>query len=269
MSEKSDVGPSRARWRRRITILVMALLMIPLLGRATYLFAANWPDGWPHWSSSRWDSAALAPDPATEKGAVVQVYAARAYGWRGIFGVHSWIAVKAEGASHYDRYEVVGWQVRRGGDAIRARMTDRPDGYWAGNAPTLLREVRGAEAAAMIPKIEAAIESYPYRDRYLVWPGPNSNTFVAWIGRQVPEIGMSLPPTAIGKDFIVGGWPVHRMPSGTGVQLSLFGLLGVGVAAEEGIEVNLLGLVLGLDLWRPALKFPGIGRVGIAEEPAG
>jgi hypothetical protein len=31
----------------------------------------------------------------------------------------------------------------------------------------------------------------------------------------------------------------------------------------EGVEVNVLGLVAGIDLRRPALKVPGLGRLGI------
>ena len=30
----------------------------------------------------------------------------------------------------------------------------------------------------------------------------------------------------------------------------------------EGIEVNVLGLVTGIDIRRPALKLPGFGRIG-------
>jgi hypothetical protein len=37
---------------------------------------------------------------------------------------------------------------------------------------------------------------------------------------------------------------------------------GVLIGADEGIEVNLLGLALGIDVLRPALKLPGIGRIG-------
>jgi hypothetical protein len=34
------------------------------------------------------------------------------------------------------------------------------------------------------------------------------------------------------------------------------------LALEEGLEVNLLGLTFGLDINPPALKLPGIGRIG-------
>jgi hypothetical protein len=49
---------------------------------------------------------------------------------------------------------------------------------------------------------------------------------------------------------------------GTGYQLSMFGLLSVAMAREEGVEVNLLGLNFGIDFVKPALKLPFIGRVG-------
>ena len=53
-------------------------------------------------------------------------------------------------------------------------------------------------------------------------------------------------------------------PSGSGFQLSLYGLFGILLAACEGLEVNLLGLSLGVDPVRPALKLPALGRLGMA-----
>jgi len=123
--------------------------------------------------------------------------------------------------------------------------------------------MRGAEVDAIIEKIQAAVAAYPYRDSYRTWPGPNSNTFTAFVGREVPELRLKLPNTAIGKDFIVGGAPLAMAPSGTGMQLSLLGLLGVMGAWEEGVEVNVLGLAFGLDVKRPALKLPAVGRLGL------
>jgi hypothetical protein len=107
-----------------------------------------------------------------------------------------------------------------------------------------------------------AVESYPYAQTYVLWPGPNSNTFTAYVGRQVPELGLELPVTAIGKDFLTNGAFVERAPSGTGFQISIFGLAGLLVARQEGLEVNLLGLGFGIDPLGPALKLPIIGRIG-------
>ena len=214
-----------------------------------------------HWSRARWDATGMAPPPDTHPEAVVQVYAARTWGWKGAFAVHSWIIFKPDGATSYERYEVVGWGVGRGAPSVRRNL--RPaDGRWAGNDPDLLVDVRGAAAEALIPDIVAAIKRYPYATAYLTWPGPNSNTFVAWIGREVPALRLTLPSTAIGKDFL-GGQLAARTPSGTGLQVSLGGLLGIAVGVEEGLEVNLLGLVIGIDPKRLAIKLPGLGQLGM------
>jgi hypothetical protein len=45
--------------------------------------------------------------------------------------------------------------------------------------------------------------------------------------------------------------------------VSLYGLAGILLAAEEGLEVNVLGLNVGLDAAVPALKLPTIGRLGL------
>lgn len=215
----------------------------------------------PSWRQARRDSSEQAPDPATTPQAVIQVYAARAVGWRGVLGAHSWIAVKPRGAPGYTRYEVIGWGVDRGLPAVRVNRTG-PDNYWFGSRPDLLVDLRGDGVDTLIAKVEAAVAAYPYPTTYRTWPGPNSNTFTAHVGRAVPELRLELPPTAIGKDYLPGGAPAAVTPSGTGFQLSLLGLAGLLVGWEEGLEVNLLGLTFGLDLNRPALKLPGLGRLG-------
>jgi len=213
------------------------------------------------WRTASRDSVGIAPDAATTKEAIVHVYAARAFKWRGHFAVHTWIATKEENAPDYLVYEVVGWGVGNGGKAVRIRR-GLPDREWYGARPDLLAEMRGPEAAAAIEKIHTAVITYPYQDSYTTWPGPNSNTFVAHILRQVPEIRADLPPTAIGKDYLPGPGFAAVTPSGTGGQLSLFGLLGIAVGLEEGLEINVLGLNFGIDPGELALRLPGIGIIG-------
>jgi hypothetical protein len=209
-------------------------------------------------------SAGIAPSPRSNPEAVVQVYAARALNWRGIFGVHTWIATKPENASEYTIHHVIGWRMYRNLPIVIS-SPGIPDGRWFGSIPELICELRGEPAAAAIPKVLAAVQSYPYPKEYLLWPGPNSNTFMAYIGRQVPELRMDLPSTAIGKDYPIKGAFIDHTPSGTGYQMSIFGLLGLAVGREEGIELNLLGLNFGIDFFRPALKLPVVGRIGVAE----
>jgi hypothetical protein len=239
-------------------MLLLALLVLPHVWTAGLVYGGAFE----HWSQARWDSSGLAPDPATTPEPVVQVYAARAWGWKGVFAVHSWITTKRANAPTFERYEVVGWGVRRGAPAVRRNMREI-DGRWAGNEPRLLLDRRGPEVEALIDQIEAAIMSYPYPDEYRTWPGPNSNTFVAHIARTVPALGLELPPTAIGKDYLSNGSIVARTPSGTGVQVSLLGLLGLSLGRDEGLEVNLLGLTFGVDPLDVAIKLPGIGQFGL------
>jgi Protein of unknown function (DUF3750) len=209
-------------------------------------------------------SAGIAPTPETTPEAVVQVYFARALNWRGIFGVHTWIATKPENAPEYTIHQVIGWRAYRGLPVV-VSAPGIPDGRWFGNEPTLIGALSGSAAAEAIPKILEAVASYPYANEYQLWPGPNSNTFMAYIGRKVPELQMDLPATAIGKDYPINGSMLDRTPSGTGYQLSMLGLLGVSVGREEGFELNLLGLNFGIDFFRPALKLPFIGRLGVGE----
>jgi hypothetical protein len=213
------------------------------------------------WYTASRDSAGIVPPAAATPEAVVQVYAARAFDWRGAFAVHTWIAVKPQGAPSYVTYEVIGWRFWRDGNGL-TRREGPPDRHWFGAAPRILAELRGAEAAQAIPQIEAAVAAYPFASQYRTWPGPNSNTFTASVARQVPALRLDLPPTAVGKDYLGPTQVLAAAPSGSGYQVSLLGLAGVLAAREEGLEVNLLGMTFGIDPLDLALKVPGLGRLG-------
>ena len=246
-------------------LLGFLLLLVLLLSGPAFVIASGTASLGVDWTRADRRPVGLAPDPATTPEAVVQVYAARALSWRGAFGVHPWFAVKPAGARAYTVYEVIGWRVYRGLPAVSVSNRD-PDGRWFGSQPAVLAELRGAAAEEAIPKIAEAAQSYPYGAEYRLWPGPNSNTFAAWVGRAVPDLRLDLPATALGKDYL-GTSVVARAPSGTGWQVSLFGVAGLLVAAEEGVEVNLLGLTVGVDPRDYAIKLPGIGRLSLRGPP--
>jgi len=153
------------------------------------------------WRSASRLSAHIAPDPAVTREAVVQAYAARTWGWRGWFAVHTWIAVKPSDGASYTVYELIGWRQRQGLPLMRIEK-DLPDRYWYGERPRLLTEKRGARAEKLIPAIDKAARSYPWPSTYKAFPGPNSNTFTAWIATKVPDLGLVLPFTAIGSGFV-------------------------------------------------------------------
>jgi hypothetical protein len=251
----ADLTMFRSR-KIRLSVLVCAALML-----GSYL---DHSAGARDWRTASREPAGLAPDPQTTPEAVVQVYAARAVRWRGYFGVHTWIAAKRAHSDHFTVYEVIGYRLRRADTAVVVHQR-AADGYWYGNRPELLRDVRGPAVEGIIERIETAVSHYPYAGEYRIWPGPNSNTFTAFVMREVPELRVDLPPTAIGKDYL-GVKSVGVTPSGTGGQLSLFGVAGVLVGVEEGVELNVLGLTFGVDPRSLAIKLPLVGRLGLLSD---
>lgn len=244
-----------------VLFLTAVMAAFPL---ARIVFPAEAQD----WRTASRAPVGWAPDPADYEPAVVQVYSAAAVRWRGKFSDHTWIAFKPAGASFYTRYEVTGFYLRRNQNSIRLTETTTPDQRWFGASPKLLQDLRGAEAEAVIAKIPAAVESYPFPNTYVVWPGPNSNTFIAHIGRSIPELRLTMPGNTIGKDFT--GWQVIApAPSNTGLQISLGGALGILLAKNEGLEINVLGLVIGLNPLDLSLTLPSLGRVPGREDWTG
>ncbi|HMB14853.1 MAG TPA: DUF3750 domain-containing protein [Pelovirga sp.] len=174
---------------RRFIILSVLSLFILLNGCS---------DG--DWRTASRQPAGIAPDPANNREAVVQIYAARAWGWRGWFAVHTWIATKGMDEPHYTVYEVIGWRGNRGLPVLRVEA-DVPDRYWYGKKPRLLADYRGSEVDSLIAQIQAAAHNYPWPNEYRVFPGPNSNTFTGWVLDQVPALDVRLPFAAIGSGY--------------------------------------------------------------------
>ncbi|WP_433994429.1 DUF3750 domain-containing protein [Bradyrhizobium canariense] len=231
------------------------MLVVPISVSATKYFLG---DRSVDWQAADRSSAGLLPAPADHPAALVRIFAARTVRWRGIFAVHSWIVVKEANAPRYTRYDYTAW-----GEPIRVNGF-AADGRWFGDMPATIAAADGKTAEGMIPKIRAAVEGYEWRayGDYRAWPGPNSNTFVTAVLASVPELHAAMPPTAIGKDFPYDGDIFGPTPSGTGVRVTLGGYFGLTIGWVEGIEINLLGAVFGVDLRRPAIKLPGLGRIG-------
>ena len=232
------------------------LFLLPLALHGVWWMTQDHPATW---SRADWSSASLLEPASDTPQASVRVFSAPAGRWKGLFSHHAWIVVKEKGATRYTRFDVVGWgrPVRTNGWA--------PDARWYGNTPELVATVDGPEAEKLIPKIRAAVESYQHAQMgdYRVWPGPNSNTFVATVLAAIPEAGIVMPPNAIGRDFRAPFF-AGLSPTRTGVQISALGLFGLTIAWQEGIELNVLGLVTGLDIRRLAIKLPGWGLLSLS-----
>ncbi|MBL0712103.1 MAG: DUF3750 domain-containing protein [Desulfosarcina sp.] len=172
------------------------LLALALMG----LIFSNCSSG-KDWRTASRESAGIAPDPSVTNEAVLQVYGAAAWSWRGWFAIHTWIAVKRTGEASYTVYDVVGWRGYHGHPVMRV-FQDVPDRYWFGEKPRILKEHRGAGVDGLIDAVDKAAQAYPWKTTYKAFPGPNSNTFIAWIGKQVPNLGLDLPFSAIGSGYL-------------------------------------------------------------------
>jgi hypothetical protein len=246
--------------RPRLKLMIWTILtvfVLPIAVRAGFYMAGDGPRDW---RTANYASTGLLPPAAQDREPRVLVFAARNFSWRGIFASHTWIVVKAADAATYTRYDVSGFS----SNPIRVNAYP-PDGLWFSAKPRVIADLRGPAAAQAIPKIQSAVADYAYAGpgSYRLWPGPNSNTFIATLLRAAPELDAAMPPEAVGRDYRVDGWLAGLTASRTGVEVSLYGALGAKLGWVEGVEVNFLGLVAGLDIRHPAVKIPGFGRIGV------
>src|SRR5688572_8320119 len=143
------------RYLKLSALTLLVLLLGPLYQAAIGGEAGpNAPRGW---QFANRDSSGQSPLPSEYTGAVIQVFAARTYSWRGHLAVHTWVATKAKDADAYLVHQVIGFRERRG-LSVRVSQRDQPDRFWYGNQPELLVDIRGEEAERLLPEVLAAVE---------------------------------------------------------------------------------------------------------------
>jgi hypothetical protein len=237
---------------------VVLAIVLPIGIGAGLSYARGWPDSW---RTASWSSSGVLPvaDPAAP--ASLMILSTRTGRWKSIFAEHMSIVLKPKGADHYTRYDVVGW-----GNPVR-RDAYPADAFWYGNTPRIVYRLEGVEAARLIPVIELNIKRYPHQKRgsYVVWPGPNSNSFVSWVVRETQGLETELPAVAVGKDWLGTGLSLADAPSKTGHTVSAYGLIGATIAWEEGIELHLLGSTIGIDANDLAIKLPALGKLSVSD----
>lgn len=134
---------------------------------------------------------------------------------------------------------------------IDGRIRERIVGAWTGDAARRIIDVLTRPTA------------YPFVETYRIWPGPNSNTYAAWVLAAAGE-GVDLPARMVGKDWLGHlGSGLAVAHARTGLRGELLGL-GATVGLLEGVELHLLGATFGVDVVPPALKTP-FGRLGFPE----
>lgn len=239
-----------------IGLFVALTILLPISVGAALGYARGWPE---NWKVASWASSGLLPEASAVPPATVMILASRTGRWKSIFAEHMSIVVKPEGAPTWTRYDVVGW-----GNPVR-KNAYAADALWYGNAPRVVYKLEGEQAAKLIPAIQNSVRHYPFQKKgtYKVWPGPNSNTFVAWVVRTTPGFDAELPPVAVGKDWLGSGFSTAVAPSKSGWTFSAGGFVGGTLAWEEGIEFHLLGSTIGFDVNDLAIKLPALGKLGL------
>ena len=251
------MGRRLLKFFRLAVWFALVAVILPVSAGAVRAYFHGWADSW---RTANWASSGLLPAAQSTPEAHVIVLASRTGNWKSIFAEHMSIVVKPA-AGEWARYDVVGW-----GDPVR-RNAFAADAFWYGNQPYIVCDIEGAEAAALIPRIEESIARYPFSGpgAYRVWPGPNSNSFVAWVVRNTQGFAVELPPAAVGKDFISPSAGIAEAASRTGFVVSLWGAFGVTLALREGLEINLFGGVIGVDPEDLAIKLPSLGKLSLLD----
>jgi len=245
--------------RRAFKVLVwfvVLTMVVPSALGAAIGYARGWPASW---RQASWASSGTLPDAATTNTAKVMVLSSRTGRWKGIFAEHMSIVMKLAGDTSWTRYDVVGWGMPVRENAYPA------DAFWYGNSPRVIHELEGEAAERLIPAIRASIRKYPYSasGSYLIWPGPNSNTFVSWVVRHTDGFAAELSPVAVGKDYLGPGLQFARAPSETGYTVSLNGYVGATLAYAEGFELHIAGGTIGIDPDDLSIKLPAFGKLSV------
>ena len=246
---------------RRFLVGLTVLFLLPLAAHAVIHSLREQPA---NWRTANWESVGMLPDASADRDARFLVFTGRTGRWKGIFSVHSWVVFKPAGATAWSRYDVVGW-----GNPVRMNGW-APDGRWYGDVPRVLVDLKGAAAEALIPKVRSAIKDYRYRNHgdYRMWPGPNSNTFIAAVLRAVPELA-----TDAAAERRRQGFPrrllcrLDRQPHRRRA-VDVRRARHQGSAGSKASSSTCSGWSPASTCGIPPLKLPGFGRIGIDDGTA-
>jgi len=128
------------------------------------------------------------------------------------FAVHLWIVTSAKGK--IDRWEV--WQKKNSNKTswgyLHKNLVEPSIGiekYLHKNLPRNNSKIVGYQegnenslAQRIIKFLNKNAKNYPFKDKYKLYPGPNSNTFPKWIMKNFPGTKWKLPWNAFGKNYL-------------------------------------------------------------------
>ncbi|MEQ8763868.1 MAG: DUF3750 domain-containing protein [Planctomycetota bacterium] len=164
--------------------------------------------------------------------------------------------------------------LREDGHWYRVAVDDADSGAWIypitteealaedyeGRPYTILQRIDGPRAGVVIADLHREVARYAQTYHYGAWPGPNSNTFIEEMGRRVPGLRFDQHHDAFCKDYVAGIY-IGSSATGTGFSLET-PVLGIQVGPVDGLELHLMSLTLGIQIWPPRLELPFLPRIG-------
>ncbi|TNF69768.1 MAG: DUF3750 domain-containing protein [Gammaproteobacteria bacterium] len=188
----------------------------------------------------------------TENEAVIVLFSAKSFNWRGAFSTHCWLATKLALDNDYTIYQVIGWNQYKNKPIVDI-STGNPDKLWYNALPKIEAITIGNHNKSLIEKLKNIVNDYPYANTYHAWPGPNSNTFINYLIKELPQLNFTTPYNALGRDYYLKLKLNH---------LSILGLIGYRISFKS-FYLTLLGLTLGISFKPLGFIIPGIGLVAI------
>lgn len=200
---------------------------------------------------------------AAETGPLVLVKEARipdSEPWYARFATHAWIDVRSTEGGAWTRIEIL---TPDSGVLIETIAPEDAlhDSRWLDRPVRVRGVLRGEPAERAAAALLEHAESYP-DDHYRPIPGPNSNTFVAALIDDTSGLSTTMHHNAVGKDHLTP-LAFARTPSKTGGRLDT-PFLGAALGLQEGVELHLAGLTLGVGLWPPRIELPFLPEIGPA-----
>ena len=184
------------------------------------------------------------------------------------FAVHLYL-VGSDGSSDWERWEV--WQRKDRMRQVCFRLPGKeqiafghvhlnlkqPLEGVGGGSSFAVHTWEGEEAERIIGHFRTFSQNYVSRNRYMPWPGPNSNTYISRLLKSA-GVDRSLPGTAIGKDW--NGLFHFRMNLRKRLRFIMeTPVLGVRLSRKDDFEFHLLGMTLGFNFRFREVKYP-VGR---------
>jgi hypothetical protein len=169
--------------------------------------------------------------------------------WVSRFAIHSWVDYRADVHSPWKRVEVMNKTrglLHHQIDYETVHSRER----W-GNGVRVLSQSDGKNSPDFVREIKDFSDNYD-ATTYTAWPGPNSNTFVERLLREVNGLTAQLDHNAVGKGH---GFYAGRTTGGTGIELQS-SFVGAAIGLREGVELSLMGLSSGVSVIPFSVKIP-------------